>query len=108
VVASLSYGLVYLSRKWWHPCPMDTFFHFYFHSDSVILSEYCVNSLKKCEFPLSIVFKEKNKVFNLLLFCRVNDIREQIPLMELKKLMFKYNRKKEDVPSNDNWEVIIT
>lgn len=37
----------------------------------------------------------------------VNDIREQIHLMELKKLMFKYNRKKEDIPSNDNWEMLM-
>ncbi|VDI68803.1 kinetochore-associated protein 1, partial [Mytilus galloprovincialis] len=34
----------------------------------------------------------------------VRDIKEQVHLMELKNLMHKYNLKKEDIPSDNNWE----
>ncbi|CAC5425573.1 KNTC1 [Mytilus coruscus] len=37
----------------------------------------------------------------------VNDIKEQVHLMELKNLMHKYNLKKEDIPSDNNWEMLM-
>ncbi|CAG2235522.1 KNTC1 [Mytilus edulis] len=37
----------------------------------------------------------------------VRDIKEQVHLMELKKLMHKYNLKKEDIPSDNNWEMLM-